>query len=158
MRACRRLGLKTRLVAKGPGISPPLKGNWRDVIDRHVDLGCDVLSPIIKWSFEHTLADFGGGLSREAIVDAIGESVSYMKSKGVRVVPWIVARSPRWIASNDRRPMPGMPNTDSVRIAPPTRIQRSRPSTVTTGVIAARSPWRTITRRSLRPFARAVRT
>src|SRR3954463_14656084 len=53
-----------------------------------------------------------------------------------RVVPWIVTRSPRWIASNERRPMPGMPNTDSVRIAPPTRMPRARPSTVMTGGVA----------------------
>ena len=33
----------------------------------------------------------------------------------------------------------------------------SRPSTVTIGVIAERTPWRTITRRSDRPLARAVR-
>ena len=90
VRACRRLGLKTRLVAKGPGIAPPLKGRWREVIDRHVDLGCDVISPIIKWNFEHTLSNFTTGLSREAIVDAIGEGIGYAKAKGVRVVPWIV--------------------------------------------------------------------
>ena len=90
VRACRRLGLKTRLVAKGPGIAPPLKGRWREVIDRHVDLGCDVISPIIKWDFEHTLSNFTTGLSRDAIIDAIGEGVGYAKAKGVRVVPWIV--------------------------------------------------------------------
>ena len=53
--------------------------------------------------------------------------------------------------------MPGMPNTVSVRIAPPIRIPMSRPSTVITGVIAARSPCLMITVRSRRPFARAVR-
>ena len=53
--------------------------------------------------------------------------------------------------------MPGMLNTVSVRIAPPSRMPMSRPSSVTIGVIAARTPWRKITRRSDRPFARAVR-
>ncbi|HEY8369426.1 MAG TPA: hypothetical protein VIM86_08955, partial [Thermodesulfobacteriota bacterium] len=90
VRAYRRLGLKTRIVAKGPGVVPPLRGDWREKIDRHVDLGCDVVSPIFKWPFADTLSDFAGALSKQAVVDAIGESVAYMKSKGVRVVPWIV--------------------------------------------------------------------
>lgn len=89
IRACRRLGLKTRLVAKGPGITPPLRGDWRGIIDRHLDLGADAVSPIIKWSFEDTLADFSGGLSKQMIVDAILEGIGYIKSKGVRVIPWI---------------------------------------------------------------------
>ena len=42
--------------------------------------------------------------------------------------------------------MPGMLKTVSVRIAPPSRMPMSRPSTVTTGVIALRTPWRRITR------------
>ena len=35
VKACRRLGIRTPLVAKGPGVSPPLQGDWRGVIDRH---------------------------------------------------------------------------------------------------------------------------
>ncbi len=72
-------------------------------------------------------------------------------------MPWIVARSPRWIASKAKRPTPWMLKTVSVRIAPPIRMPMSRPSTVMTGVIAERTPWRRITRRSVRPLARAVR-
>ena len=53
--------------------------------------------------------------------------------------------------------MPGMLKTLSVRIAPPTRMPMSRPSTVTIGVSAERAPWWKITRRSDRPLARAVR-
>lgn len=90
VRAYRRLGLKTRIVAKGPGVVPPLKGDWRAKIDRHLDLGCDVLSPIFKWPFADTMSDFSGGLSKATVTDAIGESVAYMKARGVRVVPWIV--------------------------------------------------------------------
>jgi 2-isopropylmalate synthase len=90
IRACRRLGLKTPLVAKGPGIVPPLRGNWRKNLDQHLLLGCDVISPIVKWPFEDTLSDFAGGLTKQAIVDAIAESISYLKTRGVRVVPWIV--------------------------------------------------------------------
>ena len=90
VRACRRMGIKTPLVAKGPGIVPPLKGNWKGVLDGHLALGCNVISPIVKWPFEDTLNDFSGALGKQAIVDAIGESVAYLKSKGVRVVPWIV--------------------------------------------------------------------
>lgn len=90
IRAARRMGVKTRLVAKGPGVSPPLKGKWRDVIDRHVDLGCEVISPIFKWPFSDTIDNFTGKLSISMIVDAIEESVTYMKSQNVRVVPWIV--------------------------------------------------------------------
>jgi isopropylmalate/homocitrate/citramalate synthase len=96
IKACRRLGIRTPLVAKGPGISPPLEGDWRGVIDRHVDLGTEVLSPIVKWSYADTVSDFSGALGKSAVVDAIGESIAYMKQQGVRVVPWMVdsMRSP----------------------------------------------------------------
>jgi isopropylmalate/homocitrate/citramalate synthase len=89
IKACRRIGIRTPLVAKGPGVRPPLRGDWKGVIDRHVDLGTEVLSPIFKWSYEDTTSDFTQGLSKQAVVDAIGESVAYMKSHGVRVVPWM---------------------------------------------------------------------
>jgi isopropylmalate/homocitrate/citramalate synthase len=96
IKACRRMGVRTRLVAKGPGVTPPLSGDWRGIIDRHVDLGTEVISPIVKWSYADTLSDFAGALSKCAVVDAIGESVAYMKKQGVRVVPWMVdsMRSP----------------------------------------------------------------
>ena len=54
--------------------------------------------------------------------------------------------------------MPGIPNTVSVSTAPPSSSPMSSPASVTNGVTAARSPWRHTTRRSLSPFARAVRT
>jgi homocitrate synthase NifV len=96
VKACRRLGIRTPLVAKGPGVSAPLKSDWRGVIDRHVDLGAEVLSPIFKWGYDDTLSDFNGKLSKQAVVDAISESVPYMKRQKVRVVPWMVdsMRSP----------------------------------------------------------------
>jgi isopropylmalate/homocitrate/citramalate synthase len=96
IKACRRLGIKTRLVAKGPGVTPPLAGDWRAIIDRHIDLGTEVISPIVKWSYADTLSDFSGVLSKSAVVDAIMESVTYMKRHDVRVVPWMVdsMRSP----------------------------------------------------------------
>lgn len=96
VKACRRLGIRTPLVAKGPGVSAPLKGDWRGVIDRHIDLGAQVLSPIFKWSYAETLSDFTGKLTKQAVVDAIAESVAYMKRQNVRVVPWMVdsMRSP----------------------------------------------------------------
>jgi isopropylmalate/homocitrate/citramalate synthase len=96
VKACRRLGVRTRLVAKGPGVKPPLKGDWRGAIDRHIDLGADVLSPIVKWDYADTLTDFAGELTKQMVVDAITESVQYMKRQNVRVVPWMVdsMRSP----------------------------------------------------------------
>lgn len=90
VKAFRRLGLKTPLVSKGPGVIPPLKGGWRGIINHHVDLGTEAISPIFKWPMEDTLSDFSRSLSREAILDAIEESIAYMKSLGVRVIPWIV--------------------------------------------------------------------
>jgi isopropylmalate/homocitrate/citramalate synthase len=90
IKTCRRWGMKTPIVAKGPGIVPPLKDNWKAILDHHLLLGCDVISPIVKWPFENTLSDFTGDLSKQAIVDAIGESIAYLKTRGVRVVPWIV--------------------------------------------------------------------
>ena len=96
LKACRRMGVRTPLVAKGPGVSPPLRGDWRSVIDRHIDLGADVLSPIFKWGYEDTISDFSGSLSKEAVVEAISESIRYMKRQQVRIVPWMVdsMRSP----------------------------------------------------------------
>ena len=90
VKACRRLGLKTPLVAKGPGVSPPLEGDWKGIIDRHIDMGTEVLSPIFKWPMSDTLSDFAGNLTKQAVADAITESVAYMKTQDIRVVPWIV--------------------------------------------------------------------
>lgn len=90
IRAYRRLGLKTPIVAKGPGLSPPLTGEWKARLARHVEFGCNVVSPIFKWPFADTLSDFVGSLSKQAIVDAIHSSVAFLKQSGVRVVPWIV--------------------------------------------------------------------
>ena len=90
LRACRRMGIRTPLVAKGPGVAPPLKGDWRSVIDRHIDLGADTISPIFKWSYADTVSDFSGALTKEAVVNAIAESMEYMKRQKVRVVPWMV--------------------------------------------------------------------
>jgi isopropylmalate/homocitrate/citramalate synthase len=90
MKACRRMGIKTPLVAKGPGVSPPLSGKWRDIINHHIDIGADLISPIFKWGFEETSTDFSGELTKSAVVDAIGESVTYMKAQGAKVVPWTV--------------------------------------------------------------------
>lgn len=90
VKACRRLGVRTRLVAKGPGISPPLRGDWRGVIDRHIELGTDVVSPIVKWGYADTVSDFSGALTKAAVVKAIAESIAYIKKQRVRVVPWVV--------------------------------------------------------------------
>jgi isopropylmalate/homocitrate/citramalate synthase len=89
IQACRRMGIRSRLVAKGPGVRPPLRGDWKALIDRHIDLGTEAISPIFKWSYEDTIGDFSGELSKEAIVDAIRESIAYMKRQHVRVVPWM---------------------------------------------------------------------
>ena len=92
IRACRRMGIKTPLLAKGPGITPPTKGKnlWKKKVDDHLKLECDAISPIYKWPMVDTLSNFGGSLSVQEVVDSIHESVHYMKSHGIRVVPWIV--------------------------------------------------------------------
>ena len=96
VKACRRMGIRTPLVAKGPGVTPPLTGDWRALIDRHIDLGTEVISPIFRWSYEDTISDFGAALSKAEVVAAIAESIAYMKRQRVRVVPWMVdsMRSP----------------------------------------------------------------
>ncbi len=81
-----------------------------------------------------------------------------MKNAPNRVIPWIIGRSDRLIALKVSAPIPGMLKTVSVRIALPARsTATSSPSSVTIGVIALRSTCLPITRRSDRPFARAVR-
>lgn len=90
IREYRRRGHMTALNAKGPGITAPLRGDWRTPLGRHLDLGAEVLSPIVKWSYEDTVEDFSGELSAEAVVDAIGESISFLVAQGARVVPWLV--------------------------------------------------------------------
>ena len=55
------------------------------------------------------------------------------------------------------QPSPWMLKTVSVMIAPPTSSATSSPKSVTIGIRLARRPWRKITLRSERPFARAVR-
>jgi isopropylmalate/homocitrate/citramalate synthase len=88
--AYKRLGLKTPLVAKGPGLELPLRGGWKDTLKGHVDIGADIVSPIYKWPFQDTLRDFDGDLSRELVIDQLAESGEFCASLGVKVVPWIV--------------------------------------------------------------------
>jgi isopropylmalate/homocitrate/citramalate synthase len=89
VRAYRRLGLTTPLVAKGPGIEMPLRDGWKERLRHHVGLGAETISPIYKWPFRETLSDFSGGLSKSALIDMIGESAAFSTTLGVRVVPWI---------------------------------------------------------------------
>ena len=89
VRAYRRLGLTTPLVAKGPGIEMPLRDGWKERLRQHVELGAETISPIYKWPFRETLDDFSGALSKSALIDMIGESAAFTTTLGVRVVPWI---------------------------------------------------------------------
>jgi isopropylmalate/homocitrate/citramalate synthase len=88
--AYKRLGLKTPLVAKGPGLELPLRDGWKDTLRAHVDLGADIISPIYKWPFQDTLRDFDGDLSKELVLDQLAESGEFCAALGVKVVPWIV--------------------------------------------------------------------
>ena len=65
---------------------------------------------------------------------------------------WPIASAAYW-------PTPWRSKTASVRIAPPpTSAPKSRPQSVTIGIIELRRTWRSSTWRSLSPLARAVRT
>ena len=55
-------------------------------------------------------------------------------------------------------PKPGRLNSVSMMTEPPTRIGSCSPISVTTGINAFFSAWRTTTSRSRRPLAQAVRT
>lgn len=88
-RAYRRLGCRTPLAAKGPGLDMPLRGDWRGVINRKVDLGAETICPIFRYSYADVISDFEGDLNPQAIVEAMGEAVRYAKQQRVRVVPWI---------------------------------------------------------------------
>lgn len=89
VRAYNKLGMSVPLVAKGPGIRPPLRGDWRAVVNRFVDMGTPTISPIFRWETADTFSDFNAGLTKNQVVEAIDEAVRYMKSQGVAVVPWI---------------------------------------------------------------------
>jgi isopropylmalate/homocitrate/citramalate synthase len=89
IKACERLGITTPLVAKGPGLELPLRGDWKEILRRHAGMGAQVICPIYKWPFEHTLTDFDGDLSKAQIVEELAESAAFSKTLGVRVVPWI---------------------------------------------------------------------
>ena len=54
--------------------------------------------------------------------------------------------------------MPGQPNTCSTTTEPPMMWGMCPSTVVSTGVSAPRKAWRTMTARSPRPLARAVRT
>jgi hypothetical protein len=60
--------------------------------------------------------------------------------------------------STIRRPRPGSEKIVSVSTAPDSSRPSCRPITVTIGMSALRRMWRTTTRRSVMPLARAVRT
>lgn len=89
VKAYAKLGLSVPLVAKGPGVRPPLRGDWKSVIDRFVDMGTPMISPIFRWEPKDTFSDFTAGLTKSQVIEAIDTSVRYMKSQGVNVVPWI---------------------------------------------------------------------
>lgn len=90
VREYRARGLATPLVAKGPGITAPLRDDWRGPLERHLELGADVLSPILKWSFADVIGDFTGEVSKDQVVDAIGRSIAFLAGESDRVIPWIV--------------------------------------------------------------------
>ena len=74
------------------------------------------------------------------------------------IAPCAVGKSLETIAPTASRPTPGHENIVSVTTAPPSRNAAWRPISVTTGIIALRSAWCTITTVSRSPLARAVRT
>jgi len=88
-RAYRRLGCKTPLAAKGPAVPVPLSGDWRGPLKQQIDLGAETVCPIYHWSYDDTITDFAGAVSKQMIVDAVSEATAYTKAQGVRVVPWI---------------------------------------------------------------------
>ncbi|HLN12360.1 MAG TPA: hypothetical protein VK587_04180, partial [bacterium] len=88
-RAYRRLGCKTPLAAKGPAVPVPLSGDWRGPLKQQIDLGAETVCPIYHWSYDDTITDFAGAVSKQMIVDAVSEATAFTKSQGVRVVPWI---------------------------------------------------------------------
>jgi 2-isopropylmalate synthase len=88
--AYHRLGLKTPLVAKGPGLELPLRDGWKDTLKAHVEIGAEIISPIYKWPFQDTLRDFDGDLSKQQVLDQLAESGEFLATLGVKVVPWIV--------------------------------------------------------------------
>ena len=90
VKACRRIGIRTPLVAKGPGRAaaaqrrlealhrPPHRSRHRsDQPDLQVELQ------------RHDFATSRRASRKEAVVEAIGESIAYMKRQQVRVVPWM---------------------------------------------------------------------
>jgi isopropylmalate/homocitrate/citramalate synthase len=89
--AYHRLGLRTALNFKGPGVPIPLDSEWQNRIRRTVEhIGPETLSLTYRYASEHYLSDFAGSLSKQDMVDQIGESVAYAKSLGARVVPWFL--------------------------------------------------------------------
>ena len=74
------------------------------------------------------------------------------------MVPCAIGKSLDRIAPTAKRPTPGQLKIVSVTTAPPSRKPICRPISVVTGTSALRSAWRSTTRRSFRPLARAVRT
>jgi len=82
-----------------------------------------------------------------------------MKNAAYSVVPITGGRSSWFAESAAYCPTPCSEKIASVRIAPPPMAAaKSSPKSVTTGMSALRSTWRSRTRRSLSPLARAVRT
>ena len=74
------------------------------------------------------------------------------------VTALMMGKSLRSTARITSRPMPGMPKKRSIRKAPASSPGSCSRMLVTMGIPALRSTWTHITRASLRPFARAVRT
>jgi isopropylmalate/homocitrate/citramalate synthase len=89
-RAYRRLGRRTPLAFKGPGLEIPLEGGWRDLMAMVVEkVQPAFLCPVIKIPMSDIFSDFARDLSAESAAHSITEAVAFAKTLGVRVVPWL---------------------------------------------------------------------
>lgn len=85
IKTVKKRGVKAQIVNKVVGFRPPLRPGWKEPIDKFIDMGGDVFEVHSFWGWSEMVSDFSEGVSKEQVIDAIGEAIPYAKSKGVHV-------------------------------------------------------------------------
>src|SRR5712692_2139616 len=149
-------GVGERLGRDGPHVAP---GPRHDRADRQ-EFGLGGHAHLVGRGFGgddrvcHSYLTRG---SRNAYTTSTTRFATTMNTAARIVTPMTTGKSlvnSDWMLS---WPTPCRLNTFSTMMAPPSRYPRSIPKRVTMGVMATRTPWPRITRRSESPLARAVR-
>ncbi len=84
VRWCKTHGIRAPLFSKDPHFHTPLPldAGWKDRVNRAIDTGADGILPCVHWSIDEVRSDFSGKVTKQQVVEAIHETISYCKQQG----------------------------------------------------------------------------